>query len=460
MDATTERVVDYVIASDYARLSPQAVQACKQRLIDTFASAIGAWHEPMSVQARRIAALTSANPGASVLGVAQATSPENAAFANGVMIRVLDLSDTYMSRSRGHPSDMIAGVLAVAEITGASGREVINAVVLAYDIYCSFCDSVDIHSKGWDQPIYAALGTVCAAGKLLGLNRAQLGEAISMTVTPNMALYQTRAGSELSGWKGCAGPNAVRNGVFAALLAREGFTGPGAIFEGKWGLWDIVGKFDWKLPQAGEGSRIERTHVKCFPVCYHGQSAVWAALELRAQVKVADIQSIHVEGYSHAFNVMGNDPTRWKPRTHDTADHSLPYVVSTALLDGGISSASFTHDQLERADTAALMAKVTVAEDKAFTASYPETAAARVTIRTAAGEKTAEVRYPKGHCNAPMDDADFDRKFRDLYSLYSATADSAPVLQMLRNFERQTAVGDVFRLISGHVRQQQQQQQQ
>lgn len=446
MDPTTERLVDYAIASDYAKLTPQAIRACKQRLIDTFASAIGAWHEPMSVQARRIAAMTSASPGASVLGVAQPTSPEAAAFVNGVMIRVLDLSDTYMGRSRGHPSDMISGALAAAQIAGAGGRELINAVVLAYDVYCSFCDSVDIHSKGWDQPTYAGLGCVAAAGRLLGLTREQMGHAISLTVVPNMALYQTRAGSELSVWKGCAGPNASRNAVFAALLAREGFTGPGAVFEGKWGLWDIVGKFDWQLPQPQEARRIERTHVKCFPVCYHGQSAVWAALQLRPQVRLEDIQEIRVEAYSHAVNIMGSDPTRWKPSTHDTADHSLPYVVSTALLDGAVSSASFAHGELEREDKAALMAKVKVSEDKAFSASYPDEAAARVTIRTAGGERTAEVRHPRGHCNAPMQDADFDRKFRDLYSLYGPAEKSGPILDVLWHLEQQTKVSDLFSL--------------
>lgn len=431
MDATTERLVDYIAASDYTRLPPAALHACRQRLIDTFASAIGAWHEPMSAQARRIAALSTATPGAHVLGVARPTTPESAAFVNGVLIRVLDLSDTYMSRSRGHPSDMIAGVLAAAEMAGASGREFLNAVVLAYDVYCSFCDSVDIHSKGWDQPTYAALGAVAGAGKLLGLDRNQLGEAVSMTVTPNMGLYQTRVGSELSIWKGCAGPNGVRNALFAAQLAREGFSGPPAVFEGKWGLWDHVGRFDWQLPDLAGQRRIERTHVKCFPVCYHGQSAVFAAQQLRAEVQLADIQSIQVEGYNHAVNVMGNDPSRWAPRTHDTADHSLPYVVSTMLIDGDITAASFAPDQLARPDKLALMAKVKVSEEPAFSKSYPADAAARITITTAGSSHTAEVRHPRGHCEAPMSDADYERKFRGFYAAYDRADDGGHATAVL-----------------------------
>ena len=252
---------------------------CKRHLIDTFASALGAYDEPVAQMARAMASRSRSDDAASVWGSSIQTSAESAAFANGVMVRLLDISDTYLGKSRGHPSDVISGIFAVAESVRADGKSLINAIVLAYDVYCSFCQAIDINSKGWDQPVYGVLGCVLGVGKLLGLTREQMANAVSLALAPNMALAQSRRG-HLSSWKGCAGANASRNAVFAALLAKQGFTGPPAVFEGEGGLWDVIGRFDWPLPE--DAHMITQTHVKTLPVCYHGQSAVLAALDLRS----------------------------------------------------------------------------------------------------------------------------------------------------------------------------------
>ena len=208
---------------------------------------------------------------------------------------------------------MLSGILAVADHLHADGPSVINATVLAYDVYCSFADSVDINSRRWDQPVYAILGCVAGAGRLMGLSREQMANAVSLALTPNMALLQTRHG-DLSSWKGCAGANASRNAVFAALLAQEGFTGPADVFEGQFGLWNVVRKFDWKLP-GGKSHMTAHTHIKSLPVCYHGQSSVLCALEMRPRVRLLDIREIHVESYGAAVRMMGSDATRWAPAT-------------------------------------------------------------------------------------------------------------------------------------------------
>src|SRR5690606_12983378 len=145
----------------------------------------------------------------------------------------------------------------------------------------------------------------------------------------NMSMGQARRGP-LSSWKGCAGANAARNAVFAAMLARDGFTGPAAIFEGEGGLFEIVGRFDRELPRPGR--MIGRTHIKTLPVCYHGQSAVLLALDMRNRLPAERIREIRVEAYRTAVDMMGKDPSRWAPTTHETADHSLPYTVAIAFL--------------------------------------------------------------------------------------------------------------------------------
>lgn len=410
-DATVKRLVAFAARARYGNLSANTVHETKRHLIDTFASALGAFDEPVSVMSRAVAARYRSDDQARVWGSDIITTPELAAFANGVMTRSLDVSDTYLGKSRGHPSDMIPGLVAVAEMERADAKALINAIVLAYDVYCSFCKHVDINSGGWDQPVYTVLGCALGAAKLMKLDDEATGHALSLALTPNLALSQARRGS-LSSWKGCAGANGSRNAVFAALLAKEGFTGPGEVFEGSGGFWDAVGHSDWPLPDT---PMIGETRTKSLPVCYHGQSSVFAAIELREKVDLKQIDEIQVDGYQVAVFMMGGDASRWAPTTRETADHSLPYCVAIGLLDGELTSASFADERLRDPAVAELMRKVKVSEDPSLSAQYPEGAPGRVSIRMKSGEKhVVEIRYPKGHEKSPMGDAEIESKFRDL----------------------------------------------
>jgi len=444
VDATTGRLVDYALQARYEDLPASVVEATKLRLIDTLACVAGAYSQPLSVAARDLAARYTMNPGATVLGGTRGVAPEMAAFANGVMLRVLDLSDMYRVKSGGHPSDVIAALLAAAEMGARDGRSFIAAIAVAYEIYCSCCDAIDLNSAGWDQPVYGIVAATAAAGRLMGLDRERLGHAIALAIVPNMALYQTRHG-ELSSWKGCAGANASRNALFAVSLARSGFTGPEAPIEGKHGLWDIAGRFDWPLEPGRPPNRIERTHIKCFPVCYHGQSAVWAALALRQRVRIEDVESIEVRTHRTAFNLMASSPSRWAPATHETADHSLPYVVARALLDGRITEASFAESRLRDPRMAALMARTKVMEDPDLTAHFPESSPCRVLIRMTSGaEVSDEVRYPKGHESRPMSASEVHEKFRQLFDGYGERRQADNVLAAAGNLERLEDIGELF----------------
>ncbi len=448
MDGTTERLARYALDADFTRLSPRSVLECKRRLVDTLGCALGAYDEPVSVKARALAARASGDPAARIWGSRSTSSPEMAAFANGVMLRLMDISDTYLGKSRGHPSDVTPAVLAVAECVHASGRDVIAALALAYDAYCSLCNAFDWNSAGWDQPLYGVVGSAVGAGRLLRLDRAQMENAISLALVPNMAMAQTRRGP-LSSWKGCAGANAARNGVFAAMLAREGFTGPTAVFEGEGGLCDNVAPFEWELPPFGH--MITQTHIKSLPVCYHGQSAVLLALDLRARLAVADIEEIQVEAYRAAVDMMGKDPSRWAPTTHETADHSLPYTIAIALLDGAVTSRSFDSTRFTDPAVVALMQKVKVNEDSALSRAYPEGAPSRLRIKLRSGEVLAAERtYPAGHAKSPMTDAEVERKFRDMLSAHPARPRTDELLQRLSSLEQCADVGrDVLALLAG-----------
>jgi 2-methylcitrate dehydratase len=446
MDATTARLVDYALQSTFARLSNDTIHECKRRLIDTLGCAIGAYEDPLSAMARAMAHRAKGDPAVSVWGAGSSSTPELAAFANGVMVRLRDISDTYLGKARGHPSDVSAGVLAVAEAVHASGEDTIAATVLAYDVYCTLCDAFDWNSNGWDQPVYAVLGTVAGAARLLGLERDAFAEAIALALVPNMALAQTRRGP-LSSWKGCAGANAARNAVFAAMLARERFTGPTAIFEGEGGLFDVVGRFEWQLP--AQHHLIGDTHIKNLPVCYHGQSAVTAALELKPKLSVADIVDIRVDAYRTAVDMMGNDPSRWAPTTHETADHSLPYTVAVALLDGAVTSESFAHERFTAPAVVELMRKTKVREDPSLTAKYPAAAPGRVSVTLKSGAVVqAERLYPDGHAKNPMTDVQVESKFRAMLAKRYSAQQTDQLLQRLWHLDECADFGrDILALL-------------
>lgn len=414
MDSTIERLADYAFNLRYEELPPDVVHECKRKLIDTLGCLAGGFDSEPAAIARLLAARAHGDPAARVLGTRERSTPELAAFANGVAMRYLDFNDAYAMRSSGHPSDVFAAVLAAADATHADGRRVIAAAVLAYEAFCNFCESV-AREQGWDHPVYGVVADALAAGKLFGLTRAQLGQAIALAVTPNLALEQTRTG-ELSMWKGCAAANAARNGLFAAQLAHEGLTGPEQAIEGKWGLWRALGKFEWQ-PFGGRGGpyRIGRTHIKYFPAVVHAQTPITVALELHGSIAPDEIEAIAIETYWVAERYADRASPLWHPATRETADHSIPYCVAAALTDGAITAESFSEARLGDPALARLIERTTVREDPEFSRAHPHEWPCRIELRARDGQRwIADARYFKGHAKRPLTDAEIEKKFRTL----------------------------------------------
>jgi 2-methylcitrate dehydratase len=415
MDRTTEYLGDFACRLTDEDVSPVAAHQVKRTLIDTLGCAVGAFDaEPASI-ARRAASRVQGHPPARILGASQQTSADLAAFANTVLVRYLDCNDTYVARATGHPSDMIPGVLAAADGRRATGRSVITAIAVAYEVFCRLADAVAL--KGWDQGVLAAIGAACGAGKILGLDRAAMGNAISIALTSGLPLGVTRIG-ELSMWKGCATAAAVRMGVFAAELAADGMTGPGHPFEGRDGLWQHlrVEAPDW--PRFGGGAeplRITATSFKAYPSVIHTQGPIGLVLELRQQVAAAEIESVRVATYGEAVRRTATEPEKWDPETRETADHSIPYLVAAAFHDGGVTPATFAPARIQDPALRPLIAKLTVAEEPDFTRRYPAESCTRLEVTAADGRRLmAETRYPKGHWGNPLTDGEVEAKFRSL----------------------------------------------
>ena len=412
MDQTTQTLASYVTSLTYEQLPASTMHETKKRLLDAIACGIGGYSSEPAKIARNVAANTSGTPPARIFGTGKTTSMEMAAFTNAVMVRYLDFNDTYISKGSGHPSDMTAALLAVAEAQGCSGKDILLAVTAAYEVYAALADQIALRDRGWDQGVFAVLGTAAGVAKLLKLTLAQTADALAIAVTANVPTRQTRSG-ELAMWKGVATAAAARAGVSAALLAQAGMTGPTAAFEGKDGVWDkVTGKFELGA-MGGNGTPfgIERTNLKFFPSEYHSQAPLAITLELRKKVAVQDIEAINVQTYFTAWSEIGSEPQKWNPQTRETADHSLPYLLSLGFIDGRITADSFSTARMNDPALRQLMARIKIVESKAFTQQFPGKLMTEIEVITRDGRRLVEAaQYPKGHAKNAMTDADVETK--------------------------------------------------
>src|SRR5215470_5281225 len=384
-----QQLAEYGCRLQFEDLPAAVVHETKRRFIDSLGTAIGAMDADAYAIARRCALRVQSAQGAGLLGGGR-SSVEWATFANGLLIRYLDYNDTYLSLEPAHPSDNLAAVLAVGEMSGRGGRDLITAVVLAYEVQCRLCDAASLRKSGWDHVTYGALSSCAAACKLLGLDAARTTHALGIAGVCNVALRQTRSG-ELSMWKGCAFANAARNGVFAALLAEEGMTGPAPIFEGELGFMRLLTGPFTLAPLGGTGTppapfMISQTYIKFWPAEYHSQSAIDAALQLRPEVgDVRRVASIDIHTFNAAVDIIGKDPEKWRPRTRETADHSLPYCTGVALVDGEVGEAQFEPARFTDPALLDLVARIQVHRDVALNERYPRGIPNRLTVRLADG---------------------------------------------------------------------------
>jgi 2-methylcitrate dehydratase len=446
-----ERLSAYAAGLRYEDLPTEAIHEAKRRLLDSLGCAMGAWHSEPATIARQLATTQSSTFGATVVGTTHQAPPETAAFANGVLFRYLDYNDTYLSLEPAHPSDNLAAILAVAEPRKANGREIITATVLAYEIQCRLCDAASIRARGWDHVTYGSFSTSLAAGKLLGLNEAQLTHAQGLAGVPNNAMRQTRVGM-LSHWKGCAFANASRNGVFAALLASYGMTGASEVFEGEMGFWkQVSGPFE--LPVLGGDGipfMINQTYIKFYPAEYHSQSAIDVALELREKLTggVDAIEKITIETFNAAVEIIGGEPEKWRPTTRETADHSLPYCVAVALTEGKVTLDSFDDAHLQNESLLALVQKIEVKANAELNKKYPEGIPNLIRIQLQDGTTLEkEVTFPRGHARNPMTDAEVEQKFRSMAEPLLPAERIAEILDRCWNLEAQTDIGALLRLL-------------
>jgi 2-methylcitrate dehydratase len=421
--ATTKTIAEFVQAVDYDDFTEDTIEELKKRVLDSIGIGIGALGaQPVEAVAETVSAESSEGP-CTLWGRPGSASPSQAAMHNTALTRYLDYMDSFLAPGETpHPSDNIASVIACGERAGASGRALIEAVGVAYELQGELAWNAPVRDKGWDHVTHTVLSAAAGAGAILDLDHEQLRNAVGIAGTAHNALRVTRTGG-INEWKGIASANAARNGVYACLLAENGMEGPVNLFEGQKGWKQIIsGEFDVDLDPGCE--RVFDTMTKRYVAETYAQSAVEGIVELAEDHDLShdQIESIHLDTFHGAKLIIGGgEGDRHEVETKAQADHSLPYMLAAALIDREMTNDAYDPARIQREDVQTLLRTVTVEEDPLLTERFESgEMPANLTITLTDG-RTLEVRKDEfqGHPNAPMSweqvEAKFETMTRDRY---------------------------------------------
>ncbi len=452
------------VAADPVAVEPAVVDMIINRIIDN-ASVAAASLTRAPIAAARAQAfshpVSRGGAGANLFGAPldERTSPEWAAWANGVAVRELDYHDTFLAAEYSHPGDNIPPILAVAQHLGCDGAALVRGIATGYEIQMDLVRAISLHKHKIDHVAHLGPSAAAGIGTLLGLDAATIYQAVGQALHTTTATRQSRKG-EISTWKAHAPAFAGKMAVEAVDRAMRGQTSPSPIYEGEDGViaWMLDGKdasYEVPLPAGGEPKRaILDSYTKEHSAEYQAQAWIDLARKLHNEgVDGAKIASVVLHTSHHTHYVIGsgaNDPQKYDPAaSRETLDHSIPYIFAVALQDGGWHHVdSYAPQRAARADTVELWRKVTTAEDAEWTRRYhsedPDEKAfgGRVEIvftdgTTLVDEIAVADAHPLGA--RPFARADYIAKFRMLAEPVLAPAEIDRFLALVQRLPELTA---------------------
>jgi 2-methylcitrate dehydratase len=378
-----EQLAAFVVRAAYDDLSEAARQQLKIRVLDTLGCAVGALEgEPVRLIRAQLDDFGEA--GRCTLIGGGRLAPDRAALYNSALVRYLDFNDSYLAKGETcHPSDNLGAVLAAAEYAGRSGRELLTALAVAYQVQCRLCDAAPVRAGGFDHATQGSYAVAAGVSRALGLDQCRTANAIAICGAAFNALRVVRTGA-LSHWKGLAYPHTAFGCTHAVLLAMRGMTGPLEVFEGNKGFMEaIAGPFeiDWSREDL---ERVTRTILKRHNAETHAQSALEGMLELKQEYgfEAAQLTRVEIEVFDVAYHIIGGGEEGDKTAvcTKEQADHSLPYMAAAAILDGQVMPEQYQPDRIQRPDVQALLRKILVRPVEAYTRRFPAEMPCRITV--------------------------------------------------------------------------------
>ena len=413
----SRQIAEFAVNLHYSDLPLEVVHEVKRYLFDSAGCAYGGYRTKDVNILRQIYSDMGGTAEATVIGFGDRLPAVNVSLINSLMIRALDFNDIYWKEDPSHPSDLIPAALAVGELVNASMKEVIVAIVLAYEFEQRLCEFAvpGVRERKWHHATLTQFVSPIVAGKLLGLSVDQMVNAIGINGSHNHTIGCPTAG-KLTMMKNTVDPMAVQAGVFAALTAQKGYSGTEAVFDGKEGLMDVFGSGwakDKLVGNLGERFKILECSMKAFPTEALTHTHITATLKVikNNDIKPDQIDEVKVTTIARACDILF-DPHKYRPESRETADHSLPYCIAAAIVDRQITTASFSDEKMKDERIWGVIDKIKGEASMEFEKMFPAKQPSRVTVRTKDGKTFSEyLEYPKGDPREPMTIEDLQVKF-------------------------------------------------
>src|SRR5271166_5726672 len=384
-----EALAKYAAGASFSDLSAESRKQLPIHILDSLGCCIAALGAgPVEACGAQVTDFGGAGPCA-LIGGGKA-NPVYAAFWHTALVRYVDFMDNFLAPTETcHTADNFGVALTAAEYAGGSGRDLMLGVALAYTVQSRLVDHGNFMTRGFDHTAQLAFSLNAAAGRLLGLSESQIANAIAMAAASDASFAVIRA-KPLSQWKGLASAQSALAAMNAAFLARRGVQGPLQVIEGPNGIDNLLHmqiRIDWDK-QGYEG--VLESTIKKYNSMIHTQSAVHCMVELVRENKLDPGKVVSIEAdvirIAYDFAGGGHYGVDKVIRTKEQADHSLPYLLAVALLDGDVMPAQFAPDRITRADVQQLLKKVSVRPDQELTDQYPGKMPAKVIVRLQDGK--------------------------------------------------------------------------
>jgi 2-methylcitrate dehydratase len=457
-ETVTAKVSRWAAGVEYKHLSQDAVYQAKRFLLDSVGCALGGYQQHDVKIALDVLDEIAGRGPATVIGTGNKIDVVSASLANALMIRCMDYNDIYWKQDPSHPSDIFPAALACCERAKSDGKELIVGLVLGHEFEMRFCEAAfpGIRERGWHHATLTAFVSPIVAGRALHLDWEQIQHAIGISASRHATLGAVTAG-KLTMMKNTVDPMATQSGVLAALMAEKGYTGPEHVVDGKEGLIHCFGP-DWKLDLLtdglGESWRITQCGMKAFPTEALTHTPISATLDLVKQndLKPDQVQQVQIRSLARAADIL-SDPSKYDPRSKETADHSLPYVIAAALVDRQVTPAQFTMEKIMDPAIRAQLKKIEVVADPEIEKVFPALQRVIVNITTKDGRTfTQQLDYPKGDPRNPLADAEIEEKFAALAEGVLSKSAQQKLKDAIWNLEKVGSVSKLMGMMKADVR--------
>jgi len=449
-----EQLATFVAGASYDDLSEAARRQLKIRILDGLGCAIGALNGgPIRLLREQIEEFGGAEQ-CTLIGGGK-TPPDRAALYNSALVRYLDFNDSYLAKGETcHPSDNLGPVLSASEYARQGGQNLLTALAVAYQVQCRLSDVAPVRAKGFDHTTQGSYAVAAGVSKALGLDVGRTANAIGLCGTSFNALRVSRTGA-LSHWKGLAYPNMAFACTHGTFLAMRGITAPLEVFEGNKGFMKTIsGEFNITWSQENL-ERVTQTILKRFNAEIHSQSALEGTLELKEEygLRGEEITKIEIEIFDVAYHIIGGGEEGDKTviRTKEEADHSLPYLVAVAILDGQVMPEQYRPVRIQSQDVQTLLRKVTIRPSEDYSRRFPDEMPCGITFTLRDGRKVMREKQDyEGFRTRPMSWETGVKKFEQLVLPHTERSLCQEIVGAVSNLES-IQVSDLTRLL-GKVR--------